>query len=926
MMETGEEIGFRTVPPEKRADKSGLGRGIMEGRMDREQTVLSENWKFHLEEPGECVPGTGEGYPRTAASGAWYKGFDDSGWRSVRVPHDWSVEQPFSKRYSSGTGYLAGGTGWYRVRFGLPEAYRGKSVKVVFDGIYKNSQVWCNSYYLGRRPYGYSTFSYDITHAAVFGEEENVLCVKVVHTDLADSRWFTGSGITRKVTVVAEEPVHPAEYGVFFSAEQVEADEKDAGRGRARIVIRHWTEDCRHGTGNGTADKAGNADRQGCPAESAMVRIRTALLEEDGRAALTLEGQTAAGGECVLTGTLEQAGLWSPEHPYLYTMRTWYALADGEDTEPCPEYYLVDETPVGIRGIVFDAQKGFFLNGAETKLKGVCVHHDGGVLGAAMEPEIWQRRLEALKECGCNAIRCSHNPHMPELYELCDRMGFLVMDEAFDEWENAKNKWSTGHNVYPPVHEGYFEEFPQWHKADLQAMVRRDRNHPSVILWSIGNEIDYPNDPYCHPSFDSMTGNNDANKPAAERQYDVNKPNAVRLVTIAAGLEREVRQEDATRPVTLAAAFPELSAETGLFEGLDVVGYNYKEHLYEADHGRFPGKPLLGSENGHSYGAWLAVRDNAFISGQFLWTGIDYLGEARGWPVHGSPAGILTCAGDRKPEFYRRKSFWRGEPAIAIATRRISDGDEDWLPMESHWNYEEGEEILVKVYSNLPRVRLVLEGWKTDGEKGVRPDGQDTPEFRRREGTEARERQDFGILDEYNGDGAYCYRVSYRPGTLVAEGYGAPAAARALGTEGNSQAPAAVCSLAAVGQAAGLECRIWRQPDALTGQSWEEASSEPGYLYQLEINLQDEQGRTVSWQERTLAVEVDGAGVLAGLENGNLADVTPYRESSRATFRGRLLAYVRRTASGEIAVRISMVDGRMDYCKTCRLPYPQKKN
>ena len=251
-----------------------------------------------------------------------------------------------------------------------------------------------------------------------------------------------------------------------------------------------------------------------------MVRIRTALLEEDGRAALTLEGQTAAGGECVLTGTLEQAGLWSPEHPYLYTMRTWYALADGEDTEPCPEYYLVDETPVGIRGIVFDAQKGFFLNGAETKLKGVCVHHDGGVLGAAMEPEVWQRRLEALKECGCNAIRCSHNPHMPELYELCDRMGFLVMDEAFDEWENAKNKWSTGHNVYPPVHEGYFEEFPQWHKADLQAMVRRDRNHPSVILWSIGNEIDYPNDPYCHPSFDSMTGNNDANKPEAERRYD----------------------------------------------------------------------------------------------------------------------------------------------------------------------------------------------------------------------------------------------------------------------------------------------------------------------------------------------------------------------------------------------------------------------
>ena len=959
--------------------------------MDREQIALRENWKFHLEEPGESAPVGEERYPRTAASGAWYKGFDDSGWRSVTVPHDWSVELPFSKRYSSGTGYLAGGIGWYRVRFGLPEAYRGKSVKVVFDGVYKNSQVWCNSYYLGRRPYGYSTFSYDITHAAVFGEEENVLCVKVVHTDLADSRWFTGSGITRKVTVVVEEPVHPAEYGVFFSAKQVEADEKDAGCGKARIIVRHWTkrQEGWRGTDSGAAETAagtvadktvtaadraevavgiaeetlrpvcpeqggrtavGNAGKQGDVAESAMVHIRTTLLQEDGTAALTLEGRTTAGGECTLSGTLEQARLWSPEHPYLYTMRTWYALAGGEDAGFYPEYYLVDETPVGIRGIMFDAQKGFFLNGAETKLKGVCVHHDGGALGAAMEPEVWQRRLEALKECGCNAIRCSHNPHMPELYELCDRMGFLVMDEAFDEWENAKNKWSTGHNVYPPVHEGYFEEFPHWHREDLQAMVRRDRNHPSVILWSIGNEIDYPNDPYCHPSFHSMTGNNDTNKPAAERQYDADKPNAVRLVTIAAKLEQEVREEDSTRPVTLAAAFPELSAETGLFQGLDVVGYNYKEHLYEADHSRFPGKPLLGSENGHSYKAWLAVRDNSYISGQFLWTGIDYLGEAKGWPVHGSPAGILTCAGDRKPEFYRRKSFWRGEPVIAIATRRASDGEEDWLPMESHWNYGEGEEILVKVYSNLPRVRLALEeDWKTDGEKGIRPDKQDATGFRQQEGTEARKRQDFGILEKYNGDGAYCYRVSYRPGTLIAEGYGEPvaadgvaepvrdtggaeipaaacsgtmagnqatsAAARSLGMAENGQAPAAICRLATAGQVAGLECRIWRQPDALTGQSWEEASGEPGYLYQLEIGLRDGQGRAVSWQERTLAVEVDGAGVLAGLESGNLADVTPYRESSRATFRGRLSAYVRRTAPGEIAVRISMVDGGADCCK-----------
>lgn len=861
--------------------------------MDREQIVLRENWRFHLEEAGDYTPGGDEGYPRSSAAGAWYKGFDDSLWSSVTVPHDWSVELPFSQKYSSGTGYLAGGIGWYRVHFKLPDAYRGKAVKVIFDGVYKNSQVWCNSYYLGRRPYGYSTFSYDITHAAAFGEEENVLCVKVVHTDLADSRWFTGSGITRKVTLVAEEPVHPAEYGVFFSAEAVEADESGS-TGRAQIAVKHWTE----------------APKDWSRTEDTIVHIRTVFQGEDKKSVLTLEGQTVAGEMCTLTGAIEKARLWAPEHPYLYRMRTWYALENGENLT----YYLVDETAVGIRHIVFDPQKGFFLNGRETKLKGVCVHHDGGALGAAMEPEVWQRRLAVLKEGGCNAIRCSHNPHMPELYELCDRMGFLVMDEAFDEWENAKNKWSTGHNVYPPVHEGYFEEFPQWHKADLQAMVRRDRNHASVILWSIGNEIDYPNDPYCHSSFASMTGNNDANKPAAERQYDRNKPNAVRLAAIAADLEEEVRQEDRTRPVTLAAAFPELSAETGLFQGLDVVGYNYKEHLYEADHNRFPQKPFLGSENGHSYKAWLAVRDNPYISGQFLWTGIDYLGEAKGWPVRGSFAGILTCAGERKPEFYRRKSFWCEEPVISIATRRVSEGPEDWRPMECHWNYEEGEEILVKVYSNLPKVRLRLEA--------ERPEQLSDSQEQKEDKILQNCGQDFGTLECYNGDGAYCFRLPFAPGTLIAEGYGAPGihTAQVAASTEYEQTPGAWCSLSTVGQATELACQIWQQPDVLTGKSFGEASREPGYLYQLEISLRDSKGNSVSWQERSISVEIGGAGELAGLENGNLADVTPYKESSRSTFRGRLLAYVRRKDSGEITVGLSMKEsGKVDFL-LCKIP------
>ncbi|MGN0166568.1 MAG: glycoside hydrolase family 2 TIM barrel-domain containing protein [Acetatifactor sp.] len=836
--------------------------------------ILKSGWKFYL---GDCEE-------------AWYKGYDDSGWRGVTVPHDWSVELPMRKEYSSGTGYVAGGIGWYRVRFRLPEECRGKAVKVVFDGVYKNSQVWCNSYYLGKRPYGYSTFSYDITHAVAFGETENVICVKVTHTDIADSRWFTGSGITRKVSIVCEEPVHPEEYGIVFRAENIEVEDIDivengSGNntgsnltvaGNAELSVRHKPV-CAEGLGAILMENSGSADAQ-------KVRIQTVLEDNTGKAVLTLEGNTPVGTECTLRGRLEHAALWSPEHPYLYTMKTRYAVGDGA-------FYPVDEQRIGIRSIFFDPEKGFFLNGKETKLKGVCVHHDGGCLGAAMEPEVWQRRLLALKECGCNAIRCSHNPHMPELYSLCDAMGFMMMDEAFDEWENAKNKWSTGHNVYPPKHQGYFEDFPQWYDADLRAMVRRDRNHPSVVLWSIGNEIDYPNDPYCHPSFADMTGNNDANKPAAERQYDANKPNAERLVTIAAKLERIVREEDDSRPVTLAAAFPELSAQTGLLNGLDVVGYNYKEHLYEKDHARFPEKPFLGSENGHGYQAWLAVKENAYISGQFLWTGIDYLGESRGeWPTHGSAAGILTCAGDKKPEFYRRQAFWEEEPVIALATRRVSDGSEDWLPMMEHWNYHSGEEILVKVFSNLPVVALELNGNRV------------------------------GKLSGYNGDGAFCFRVSYEPGVLRAVG--------GIKEDGNvvpdtrkpnqmryadeTGAVHYIAELSTAGEAKQLSCQVWKKPDALSGESWERVSRDFGYLYQLEMQLLDGEDQPVHWQEKEISVEVTGDGVLAGLESGDLSDASPYFGTKRMTFSGRLLAFVRRTGADDISVKIRMEDKTLE--------------
>ncbi len=605
--------------------------------MDTISRVLTENWKFHY---GEC-------------ENAWYKGYDDCSWEEVTVPHDYSVSAPFSIEYSSGTGYLRGGVAWYRLSLNIPREYEGKRLTLVFDGIYKNSMVWVNSYYMGKRPSGYSEISMDISERATFGDDPTVICVKVIHNDIADSRWFTGSGITRKVSLIVSEKIAPVLHGLSFNTAIIG---KSGEKPVAEVIVSQKI--------NVSASHEGK------------IRVKCAIYNDKDLAVLTMEKEVEriedGIGFVSFWGTVEYPKLWSVEEPYLYTLDTYVITENSE--------YLADSQKVGIRTFSFDPDKGFALNGHGMKLKGVCVHHDGGCLGAAMKKEVWRRRLELLKKSGCNAIRCSHNPHMPELYELCDELGFLVIDEAFDEWENPKNKWHQGHNVYPPKHQGYYEDFPMWHEEDLRTMIRRDKNHPSVILYSIGNEIDYPNDPYCHPMFEKMTGNNDNNKPAKEMEYDPNKPNMERLAVIAKELADIARDEDPTKPVTAAAAFPELSSKLGFLDVMDVVGYNYKEHLYSEDHKRFPGKPFLGSENGHSIEAWNAVKDNDYICGQFLWTGIDYLGEAHGWPIHGSGAGIMTTAGFPKSEFYKRAELWSGfgvnagasAPAIRLWQPEIS--------------------------------------------------------------------------------------------------------------------------------------------------------------------------------------------------------------------------------------------------------------
>lgn len=781
--------------------------------------IRLSKWRFHY---GDCPE-------------AWYKGFDDNSWEEVAVPHDWSVHRPFSREYSSGTGYLAGGIGWYRTEFCLPEELKGKRIYITFDGMYKNSQVWCNSYYLGKRPFGYATFRYDITSQAVFGDAVNSVSVKLDHRDISDSRWFTGSGIIRKVVVTAEEPVHTEYNGIFFTTPEV-SKEKAAVKVFTPLV-------------NETAE------------EAEVTLTHSLVLKDESFLSFRTELSLSAGErrEVALEDCLPSPKLWSVKEPHLYKLVTEIKVSQRNGSLISTQNY---ETMVGIRSILFTPDKGFFLNGEPLKLKGVCIHHDAGCLGAAVLPSVWLRRLESLKEMGCNSIRMSHNPHMPELYDLCDAMGFLVMDEAFDEWENPKNKWWNGHNVYPPRHQGYAEDFPQWHERDLTDLIRRDRNHPSIILWSIGNEIDYPNDPYCHPLFETMTGNNDKDKPAAERQYNPNKPNAERLSVLAGNLAAIAKQSDTTRPVTAAVAFPELSTRIGYLDTLDVAGYNYKEEWYEQDHGRFPDKPFLGSENSHSLDAWKAVRDQEFIAGQYLWTGIDFLGEAQGWPIRGSYAGLLTTAGFQKTSYFRRKSFWTDKPFVYITTSR-EDGENgytsdnssrEWKEMFRSYHYLPGERIEARCYTNSDSVELFLNN-RSLGRKAY---------------------------DDSLGYISFIF--PFEPGELKAVGY----------EKEEGQQDNVTDTLSTSGAPCGLrlECFSPCEESLSCNEEFIKTilQNDGLLLKQIEITVTDEKGYPCLTDSTLLSVSIEG-GTLLGLENGDLADTTEYASPARRAYYGRLLAY-----------------------------------
>lgn len=788
--------------------------------------LINNGWKFTLSDP----------------AGAQNEAYSDSQWKNIHLPHDWSVKGQLSPTLASCTGYLPGGIGWYRKDLDISESLKGKKLYIYFEGVYNRSEVYLNGQLLGKRPNGYISFMYDLTPYVKYGEV-NTLAVRVDHSRSADSRWYTGSGIYRDVYLVEADPIHIAQWGVY-------AYPKSATKKQAVLAVEIEVE-------NGS-DKA------------ASLIINNELLAADGKVvsknSKKISVEAGSNNTLAIDLKINNPQLWSLDDPNLYQLNTTI-VKDGE---------IIDRTTTktGLRTFIFNPDKGFALNGQWMKMKGVCIHHDAGVLGSAVPREVWKRRLLTLKEIGCNAVRTSHNPQAPDLYNLCDELGLLVLNEAYDEWEFPKRKWLEGWNVGTPGFEGAYDFFKEWGEKDLADMIRRDRNHTSIFAWSIGNEVDYPNDPYSHPILDGDGGFTQA----MYGGYQKDAPDANRLGVIAKDLVKVAKQYDKSRPTTAGLAGVAMSNETEYPGALDIAGYNYTESRYESDHRKYPERIIYGSENRHDMEAWKAVRDNEHIFGQFLWTGIDYLGESGRWPSRGFYSGLLDFGGNIKPRGYFRQALWSEKPMAYLGTYPTpgrgsrSQMKDVWSQLDAEnegnnyvertpsmdawpvWNYTKGQSIRVVCYTNAAKAHLELNG-KVVGQ----------------------------TKDYDDNTGIIYWDIPYEEGKLEVVGF-----------DKNNK------------ETARRAIQSSKQPYALTIVSVEKEISKDRGLAQVILQVVDENGIPVMLSDNEITCRIAGPGKLLGLEASNNSDMGDYTDNVQRVFHGHLLAYIQATgAEGKINIRFT---------------------
>jgi beta-galactosidase len=745
---------------------------------------FNKEWKFFL---GDAV-------------GASDPDYNDSEWKDLNLPHDWSIEGEFKSDNPAtpGGGALPGGIGWYRKNFILTDQDKDKLVFIDFDGIYQNSEVWINGHYLGKRPYGYISFRYELTPYLIYGDGKNVLAVKVDNSRQPNSRWYSGSGIYRNVRLVMTNKVFIDHWGTVITTPRI--DESSALVSVTTTV-------------------------QNVLLQPQTIKLKTEIINSDGRpvASFFSEDEVPNKSSKEILHEIEVGNpiLWSIENPYLYKVITTIE-SSGRITD---KY----ETNFGIRYFSFDNQKGFSLNGKPMKLYGVCNHHDLGCLGAAINTRALERQLEILKEMGCNSIRTSHNPPAPELLDLCDKMGFLVMDEAFDMWKKQKNPYD------------YHLAWDEWHVRDLEDFILRDRNHPSVLIWSIGNEIG--------------------------EQWDTSG------IRMAIELASIVRNLDPTRPITSGCNFPDPANNIIKSGALDLVGYNYQQDHFGEFPEQFPGQKFIASETTSALAtrgyydmpsdsirvwpirwdkpapanpdhtcsaydnchvpwgsthedAWKMIKKYDFLSGMYIWTGFDYLGEPTPywWPARSSYFGIVDLAGFPKDSYYLYKSEWTEEPVLHI------------FP---HWNWNEGDTIDVWAYTSCDEVELFLNG--------------------RSLGVRHKEKDIFHLV----------WRVPWEPGEL-----------KAIGKDPGKDL------LEKTVKTAGEPSKLVLSADR------DIIYADGSDLSFITVKITDANGIMVPNANNHVQFNIEGTGVIAGVDNGLQTSHEPFKADNRNAFNGLCLVVV----------------------------------
>ena len=803
----------------------------------REKADFNDGWRFRLGDVPEAA----------------CPDFDDNGWRKLDLPHDWAVEGDFSIDNPSGTGggALPGGIGWYRKTFVPSSADSDRQWRLDFDGVYMNAEVFVNGESLGVRPYGYISFGYDITPLLKW-DEPNVIAVRVDNAEQPNSRWYSGCGIYRNVWMTKTGSVRVAPNGVY-----------------AISRLRYLPEEGKDGLGEldaGFFFVQTNVLTEGDAGQKVVVR--QTVLDADGRVAgmkkdICTIGETEDMEQMV---EVSRPHLWDIDDPYLYTLVTEIEDADGTILDRV-------ETRTGLRHFLFSPYEGFSLNGRPMKINGVCLHHDFGCLGAAFNINAARRQLEILKDMGCNAIRTSHNPPAPQLLDLCDEMGFIVQDEAFDMWRKKK----TAHD--------YSRYFNEWHERDLTDFIIRDRNHPSVMMWSIGNEV---LEQWSHADADTLSlaeanlilnfGHSSDMLSAEGAEMSVNSLLTKKLADM-------VRELDPTRPVTAGCNEPAPGNHLFRSGALDMIGFNYHNGNVADVPKNFPGMPFIITESNSAlmtrgyyrmpsdqmfiwperwdipfhddsfscssyencHVPWGStheetiklIRDNDFVSGQFIWTGFDYIGEPTpyGWPARSSYFGIVDLAGFPKDVYYLYQSEWT---------------EKNVLHLFPHWNWEDGQEVdMWCYYNNADEVELFVNGQS----QGVRSKTDD-------------------VLHA-------SWRVVYRPGAVEV-------VARKDGKEVDSREI----------RTAGEPAKIVLKTDVYGESAQEDA------LAFISVGIHDAEGNLCPWADNLVEFELDGdSAFIAGVDNGNPVSMERFKDSSRKAFYGKCLVVLQADKPGKTVLK-----------------------